>query len=94
MAKNKEQLLFDFIDPREPWEIEWQNMPEYLQEDQKPYRTLYIHFTCKEDVEDFENKIGQKIYPVEKSYWHPKQQPRIASNKRYIDEEDEKEYNS
>ena len=89
MSEKKEQITFGFIDDREPWEIEWQGMPEYSQEDQGAYRTLYIHFTCKEDVDNFAKKIDQKIYPKEKSYWFPKAEIKRVANKIYVEEEDE-----
>ena len=70
------------------WESEWQQMPEYKQEDLTPYRMIYMFFKCEEDVKDFEQKIGQKIYPLSKSYWHPKAETRVAADKLWVDEDE------
>ena len=87
----KDQLNLGFIEEKEIWEQEWVGMPEYLQENQDPVRTIYIHFRTEEDVEDFEKVIGQKIYPKDKSYWHPVRVPRKASLYRWIDKDSEDE---
>ena len=51
---------------------EWVNMPEYEQEDEKPYRTLYVHFRKEEDVRDFFQILHQSFTNKTKSIWHPK----------------------
>ena len=90
----KEQpFLFDGLEDKEGWEqlweAEWQDMPEYKQENLEPFRTLYIHFKCQADVDDFSEKINQKIHSEQKSYWHPNTGPRFNSDMVYVDEEDE-----
>ena len=45
------------------------------------------------DVKDFEKKIGQKIHVLTKSYWHPKAEIRVASDKLWVDEDEfDREY--
>jgi len=86
-----EQVSFeDFTQDSEGWETkwesEWQDMPEYEQKDLSPYRMVYMFFKCEKDVKDFESKIGQKIFPLRKSYWHPEAEVRHASYKLWVDE--------
>ena len=93
-----EQASFeDFTQNSEGWETswqaEWQDMPEYEQKDLSPYRMVYMFFKCEEDVRDFERKIGQKIHPLRKSYWHPEAEVRHASYKLWVDEDEfDREY--
>jgi hypothetical protein len=67
------------------WDEHWQGMPEFSQEDLMPHRTLYVHFTCKEDVAAFSQLVGQKIGPRTKSIWHPAAEIGHFANVRYID---------
>ena len=55
----------------EPWDEIWGGMPEFLQEDLRPARTLYVHFRTDEDVNDFLELIGQKISPKTQYIWYP-----------------------
>ena len=93
-----EQASFeDFTQNAEGWETawqtEWQDMPEFKQEDLAPYRMLYILFKSENDVKDFESKIGQKIHPLRKSYWHPEAEIRHAAYKLWVDEDEyDREY--
>ncbi|QDP52182.1 MAG: hypothetical protein Unbinned2902contig1001_24 [Prokaryotic dsDNA virus sp.] len=93
----EQPLLCDITDDKEGWEAlwetEWQQMPEYEQKDLTPYRMIYMFFKSEEDVKDFEKKIGQKIHALTKSYWHPKAEIRVASDKLWVDEDEfDREY--
>ena len=55
MREKDQQEVFGFVDQRKLWEKEWQDMPEYKHEDQRPYKTLYIHFETLEDLKNFES---------------------------------------
>jgi hypothetical protein len=58
---------------KEPeWKKHWKGMPDYNQENNAPYRTIYVHFRNEEDYQDFAKKIGQDITSKTKSCWHPK----------------------
>mgnify|MGYP003134862751 FL=1 len=53
-------------------EEHWDNMPEFLQEKQEdPFSTITVRFETEEDLNDFSQKIGQKLTPLSKSIWHP-----------------------
>lgn len=65
---------------------EWQGMPEFVQEPQKPYKELKIRFANKEDYEEFSRLINQKLTEKTKSIWHPQLIRGLNAGKRYIDE--------
>ena len=53
------------------WRKEWVGMPEFIQEERKPYSTIIVRCETKEDLEDFSKIIGQKLTMKTKSIWHP-----------------------
>jgi len=52
-------------------EAEWVGMPEFVQEKQRPFSTITVRMETEEDLNDFAEKIGQKLTPKTKSIWHP-----------------------
>jgi ParB-like chromosome segregation protein Spo0J len=62
---------------------EWENMPEFIQEDAQAYRTIKVHFNADRDVEVFSKLIGQKLTDKTKSIWHPQQEKNDTETKRY-----------
>ena len=76
----------------EPWKKQWKAMPEYKQEDNKPYKTIYVHFRNKEDFEEFAQKYAQvdrEMKPTEKtkSMWYPKLEITKNSLLRWIEDD-------
>lgn len=67
------------------WQSEWKSMPEYVQDDMSPYKSVKIHFRNQADMDAFFELINQKI-TRRNSYWYPESKPRKVSNKRFIDE--------
>ena len=67
------------------WKKEWQGMPEFIQEDINPIRSITIHFLTSENVESFAKLIDQKITKDTKYLYFPKEK-RISRNKIYVDE--------
>tara|TARA_R100000654_G_scaffold4652_1_gene13621 strand:+ start:275 stop:898 length:624 start_codon:yes stop_codon:yes gene_type:complete len=57
----------------------WKDMPEFVHEDQRPARTIFVHFRSEEDVADFCKAIKAKITDKTKSIWHP---PLVVENKK------------
>jgi hypothetical protein len=81
---SKQEDLFDC--GRQPtWQEEWQDMPEFVQENQEPYQTIIIHFETEEDVEGFAKLINQNITCMTKYIYYPKQKTE-KWDKLYIDE--------
>lgn len=72
-----DQLAQDagLVPPVDPSD-EWQGMPEFEQEDQSAYRTIYVHFDDVDAVRDFERLLGQQISDQTKSIWHPERKPQ------------------
>jgi hypothetical protein len=50
-----------FIERTEAWEVEWQSMPAYAREEQKPWRTIRVHFECQADMDKFMTTVGQQF---------------------------------
>lgn len=69
----------------EPWEEAWRGMPEFVQEDQKPWKTLYVHFESREDMEAFARLVGQRIDFKTASIWHPEAEIVSRLKARYVE---------
>ena len=53
-------------------EKEWTDMPEFLQGDERPHRTIIMHFRNELDVKEFSDLVEQNITSKTKSMFHPK----------------------
>jgi ParB-like chromosome segregation protein Spo0J len=62
---------------------EWENMPEFVSEDNTAYRTLYVHFETEEDVQNFSKLVGQQLSDKTKFIWYPEQKNMNTESKRY-----------
>lgn len=62
---------------------EWEDMPEYSQEDQLAFKTVYVHFKNEQDYRDFQNFIGQPMTDKTKSIWYPEEKNMDTESKRY-----------
>ncbi len=89
MAKNKadQPLLFD--NPP-AWVDMWQGMPEYRQEDLKPWKSINVHFRNEEDYQEFIRLMGQKRSPSanQNSCWYPEAEIGVYRDKRITSEKD------
>lgn len=72
-------------------ENEWQDMPEFDQEEQnKEGGQVVVHFRNKKDREDFFNLIQQTYTDKTKSIWHPKKEIDFVKGVvEYAEEEQE-----
>jgi len=68
-------------------EVHWVGMPEFKQDDQKPFKTLYVHFRTEADYKHFETLIGQILTKKTKSIWHPRNDATKNSELRWIESE-------
>lgn len=50
---------------------EWVGMPEFIQEEKKPFAAINIRFRNQEDLDKFASLIGQKLTCKTKSAWFP-----------------------
>lgn len=68
-----------------PCEREWQGMPEFVQEDLAPKKSLLVHFANFEDMQAFAKLVGQTVTERTKSIWYPKAEIGHMVTKRYAD---------
>ena len=59
---------------KEEWEKEWEDMPEFVQEDKESFQKITINFKCQEDVRAFGKLIKQKITPNTNSLRFPNEE--------------------
>ena len=85
MKDEKQMFLLEELE-QEPWEIEWQNMPEFLQLQVEPYAEITIRFRDELDYKKFAELIEQNLTPLTKSVWYPAFPKFRNKYKRYIDE--------
>ena len=69
------------------WREEWVDMPEFISNDMQSVKQLVVHFRNQEDVDAFAELLGQKITPKQVSIWYPEMKRRVASDKKYFDDE-------
>lgn len=78
-------LLADrFTPPTDPYE-EWVGMPEYVNEDKMPHRSIIVHFANGESVEQFLKLVGQTISEKTKFIWYPQAEIERTADKVYDD---------
>jgi hypothetical protein len=100
VSKNKdENKIFDFMDLSEEeleqvvsddghdWEEHWVGMPEFDQEDNPPYKKIFLNFRNEEDYKTFAKLIGQNLTEKTKSIWYPKLEIDDNMLKRWIESE-------
>ncbi len=63
--------LFVKAEPREAWRDEWEGMPEFEQEQQRPYATLVVRFRTDDDLRRFAELIGQRLNRNSQATWFP-----------------------
>jgi len=80
--KPKERQLA-FFDKDENWKEHWQDMPEFVQYDLTPFKSLFVHFETREDLEIFAKLVNQHINKNTKCIWFPEAELGRTANKRY-----------
>ena len=68
----------------EDWRRVWQGMPEFIQQDLMPIKTIYVHFETRADIEAFAALVAQPIGMNTKSIWYPEAEIQHW-DRRYID---------
>jgi hypothetical protein len=68
----------------EAWKKEWQNMPEFVQEDLEPFKSLKVNFECESDLQEFAKLLDQNITLKTLSLWFPKYSRERPSKFLYI----------
>jgi hypothetical protein len=80
-AEPEQVALFD---KGEWWTEHWRGMPEFEQKDFMPFKTIYVHFENREDMEKFAKLVGQNIHMTTKSIWYPEAELDEVSKFRWI----------
>ena len=62
---------------------EWQDMPQYNNQDCRPYRTILVHFKADSDINEFSKILEQNITEKTKFIWFPKAEITKVSNLRF-----------
>lgn len=70
----------------ESWREAWQGMPEFVQDDLTPLKSVIVHFANEADMRAFAKLIDQVVTLRTQSLWFPPAEIGRYSNKRYIDE--------
>lgn len=90
----KENKLFDDAElevQKKDADKYWVDMPEFVQDEKKPFKTIYLHFRSEEDFVSFVKKYKQvddeqTITPKTKSMWYPHLDKDENSLKRWFEE--------
>jgi hypothetical protein len=69
------------------WKKHWKGMPEFEQEKNKPYKTLYLHFRNEKDYQEFAELVNQKLTEKTKTIWYPKLDLPPNSAFRWIEDD-------
>lgn len=79
-------------DEEETTPYEWDDMPEYVQENKDAYDEVTVRFRNQEDLEEFAKLIDQMNIIVKrkrkKSIWYPKLDRSENTLLRWVDEKD------
>jgi hypothetical protein len=79
----EQQPLFE---KGEWWEEHWKGMPEFVQKQIEPFKTVYVHFENRADMESFARLINQQLTLNTKSIWYPEAEINDFSKIKYISE--------
>ena len=61
-----------FFKDLEGWQTEWKNMPEFIQEDHQPSKSILVHFENKDDIAQFSKLLKQNVTEQTKFIYFPK----------------------
>ena len=59
---------------------EWLDMPEFSNDKDPHYQTIYLHFENEDDVNNFAELIDQNITDKTKSLWYPAKEKRLLKD--------------
>lgn len=81
---NEQPPLFD---AGNSYDEAWRGMPEFAQKDLTPFKTIYVHFETREEMNAFATLVNQKINLTTQSIWYPEAEIGRYANKRYVDKD-------
>jgi len=62
---------------------EWEDMPEFIQDDLQPYRSIIMHFGEEKHVKEFFKLLDQPYSEKARYLWHPQLIHEDNESKRY-----------
>lgn len=89
----KQDSQFALFDKGEWWDEYWRGMPEFIQEDLSPFKTISVLFQNDADIESFERLIGYKVDRATRytsSTWYPEAEEGRYSDKRYANDSEDR----
>lgn len=86
MKSKKATPIFNDLNDFLKWKEEWVGMPEFIQEDLTPFKSIRVQFKDKRNRDEFSKLIDQKITNKTKSLWYPESKRENLLNKKCIDE--------
>lgn len=69
------------------WEAHWQGMPEFVQHDLHPWKSINIHFESREDMAAFAELVGQRLTRTTQAIWYPELDIHRVAHLRYVSDE-------
>ena len=69
------------------WKKHWVGMPEFIQENNPPYKRIIISFRNEDDYNEFAKLVDQNLSDKTKSIWYPKLDREANSLLRWVEEE-------
>jgi hypothetical protein len=84
--------IFDYYPERQPqvdesWREHWQDMPEFVQDELKPYAEIRFRFASEAALQDCAARLEQKLTRQTKSAWHPRLERGFDRHLVYVDVE-------
>jgi hypothetical protein len=79
-ARTGQALLFQ---AEERYDEYWQGMPEFVQPDQKPWKTLHVHFKDDAALRAFAVAVGRALTVRTRSIWYPQAEEWHYMDKRW-----------
>jgi hypothetical protein len=64
-------------------EVDWSGMPDFHQPNDKPFRTLILHFNDQASVDEFAKLVGQRLTDKTKYMWYPRPPVKVAAEAVY-----------
>jgi hypothetical protein len=70
--------------PTDPY-AEWSGMPEFDQQDRRPFRSIPVHFGSQDDLDRFLAATGLRVTPQTRYLWYPETPVERYADKQYAD---------
>ena len=74
--------------PEQDPSIEWDGMPEFVQDDKEAFQSVRVHFPDRAAVDRFAELVGQKLTERTRAIWFPQAEIERYADKRYAASEE------